>query len=319
MGMLVNGEWSNDDNRIHNGVYIRQAALYSDDLPTHCLEEIKAYPGRFVLFASYSCGWCHRVMLTITFKEISSLIPVYVIGGKRIQGYPMNNNQPFPMPKSNKVITYLHELYSMHNETYTGRATVPVLWDTKTNQIICNESAILIRAFNKINVSPSSLDLYPTEMHSEIERWNDSVYENLSNAVYEAGFSTKESEITKKVTTVYDFLAQLETHFAKNKYLMGDHITESDIRLFSTLIRFDTSYTTVFRCLKKPLTDFKNVMDYTRMIYQLPNVSKDIDFDAMYQSCLENDSKSQTDSLEKPIIDWGQPISRTFNSETIEK
>lgn len=311
--MLIKGQWSDEDKRVIDGVYARAASAYQDEIPQTVLEQIKDQPGRFVIFASYSCGWSHRIMLARIFKQVESLLPVHIIGGKRIQGYPLNDNQPFHMPNSDRIFTYLHQVYSLNDPQYTGRATVPVLWDTQQEKIVCNESTTILKALNALN--PDAPDLYPQSLAGDIDKWNSDSYECLSNAVYQVGFSQKQQEKQRNIDLIDAFLARLEGHLESNKFLLGDTFTEADIRLFSTLIRFDTCYYTLFKCASKQLIEYPNTMSYTRYIYQLPGVSESINFDVMYQACKENDSFNSQHILPMPGIDWQQAPTRKWDRE----
>jgi putative glutathione S-transferase len=231
-----------------------------------------------------------------------------MIGGKRVQGYPMNNNESFLLPNTQDSIVYLHQLYSLSDHEYTGRATVPVLWDSVTRKIICNESLTLLRAFNHLDYSDDTPDLYPVGLQLEIDRWNEDIYEKLSNAVYRVGFSISKEEKSRSIIEIDTFITTLEQHFSKYRYLVGEQLTEADLCLFSTLVRFDTCYYALFKCASAPLPASKNVMSYARRIYQMPSIAQSINFDVMYNASKENDIRFGQHILPKPNINWDTPI-----------
>lgn len=306
MGMLINGKWTEEDDKVKNGIYIRKPSIYKKPISKNILTDIVANPGRFILFASYSCAWSHRAMLAIVIKELEHTILIQMIGGKRIQGYPMNNNEPFTLPNTRQDVTYLHQLYTMSDAQYTGRVTVPVLWDSLTGKIICNESSMILRSLNTIG--NKKVDLSPSKKIEEIHSWNDDIYENLSNAVYEVGFSTSSQKKESSILKIKNFLDKMENHLEDKRFILGDILTETDINLFTSLIRFDTCYYTIFKCSSKKLTSYKNLMTYTKRIYQIPNIAKTINFDLMYKMSVENDSKENQQVLPKPDINFMTPI-----------
>jgi len=302
--MLVNGHWTEEDQRLQNGVFVRAASTCGIEITEECLQSIVDEPGRFILFASYSCGWSHRVMLARIFKQVEDLVPLYIIGGKRMQGYPMNNNEIFRLPNTQIDIVYLHQLYSLHDKQYTGRATIPILWDSLTKTIVCNESSVLLRALNRLNYKNNTPNFYPVHLQDEIDRWNKNIYENLSNAVYRVGFSIDIEEKARCVLEIEKFLMSIEDHFGEYSFLVGEQLTEADLCIFPTLIRFDICYYALFKCSTAPLSSYKNIMSYARRIYQMPGVAQSVNFDVMYNASKENDIGDGVIILAAPYVDW---------------
>jgi len=221
-----------------------------------------------------------------------------------MQGYPMNNNEIFRLPNTQIDIVYLHQLYSLHDKQYTGRATIPILWDSLTKTIVCNESSVLLRALNRLNYKNNTPNFYPVHLQDEIDRWNKNIYENLSNAVYRVGFSIDIEEKARCVLEIEKFLMSIEDHFGEYSFLVGEQLTEADLCIFPTLIRFDICYYALFKCSTAPLSSYKNIMSYARRIYQMPGVAQSVNFDVMYNASKENDIGDGVIILAAPYVDW---------------
>jgi putative glutathione S-transferase len=177
---------------------------------------------------------------------------------------------------------HLHELYTRNDPHYTGRATVPVLWDRKTGRMVSNESADIIRMFNSAfrEYSNNLVDLYPPALQQEIDQLNDYYYENFNNGVYRAGFATSQTAYDEAYEQVFASLDQMEKRLeAGGPYILGQQLTETDIRLFVTLVRFDVAYHGIFKCNKKRVSDYPNVSAYLKRLYALPGISETVDFD----------------------------------------
>lgn len=180
---------------------------------------------------------------------------------------------------------YLYQVYLKADPNYSGRVTVPVLWDKQTNTIVNNESAEIMRMFNTAfnNITGNYDDYYPEHLQSEIDAMNDFVYPNINNGVYKAGFSTNQAVYEKEVTKLFAALDKLEEQLANQQFLVGNQLTEADIRLFTTLVRFDAVYFGHFKCNIKALVDYPNLWDYTKRLYNHAGIAKTVDFDHIKQ------------------------------------
>ncbi len=297
MGMIINGHWCHSsDKDFESGAPTRRAVKFNGPIPRDVIQRLKTTPSDFVLVASKSCPWSHRVTLTLTLRQLTGHIPVHIAGGSRVEGYgllPVG-----PLTHAHGVgPRHVHEIYTATDPNFTGRATVPLLLDTRYNQIISNESDQIVKALDQ--VGEISL-LYPAELHREIEGFNQVLYENLGNAVYKAGLARKQSAYEAAVSSVFETLQLLEVMLDKRVYVHGDHITLSDLYLFAILVRFDAVYYTHFRCSYKRLIEYPNLWAYARRIYQLPGIAKTVDFETIREGYYLNDG----DHNPYKIIGW---------------
>lgn len=314
MGMLIEGRWTDTDQIIINGAYKRQASIHNQDIAPDTIKSIGEAPERFHLIASLSCPWSHRAMIVRQLKQLQNFIPIHIAGGQRIQGYPINDGKPWIVPGSRRSIVHLHQLYTLSNPMHTGRPTVPVLWDSHTQTIISDESAKIIRAFDAVQLIDHDFDftLLPKNLITEIDGFNTRIYQNLSNAVYKAGFAESQTAYDEAVQHVFETLNQLEEHLAQHRYLLGSIITEADWRLFPTLVRFDIVYFKHHNCSQHRLIDYANLWAYARDLYAWQGVAKTINFDIIHSSSYENDVKNSNTHI-IPVIpetDWLAPHGR---------
>lgn len=228
---------------------------------------------RFHLFVSYACPWAHRTLIVRKLKNLEPLIDVSVT-----DAYMGDQGWTFSTDRDPR---YLSELYVSSDHNYTGKVSVPVLWDKKERTIINNESSEIIRIFNSAfdSFTDSIIDLYPEHLHELIDEINDKVYHNVNNGVYRAGFASSQKAYEKAFDALFETLDDLEKLLAHSKFLTGNYLTEADIRLFTTLIRFDPVYYVHFKCNKKRIADYLNLFDYLKCIYQIPEVRETCHFD----------------------------------------
>lgn len=314
MGMLINGQWSTQDQIIKQGAYVRQSSVYQQEISQETIQAIRAEPGRFHLIASLSCPWSHRVMIVHRLKGLESVMPLQIAGGKRMEGYPVNGGKDWAVPGSERVIEHLHELYTMSDSLHTGRSTVPVLWDSHTQSIVSNESTKIMRALEQVPASDEALDftLLPPHQISEIDDLNQNIYENFSNGVYRAGFAEQQAPYDEAIEQVFQAMDDLELRLSQQRYLMGAHITEADWRLFPTLLRFDAVYFVLHRCSRQRLIDYPHLWAYARDLYAWNKIEKTIDFEAIRRSSYENDTSNNPNSIiaVTPEADWLAPHGR---------
>lgn len=289
MGLLVDGVWHDEwyDTKSTGGRFIRTDSQFRHWVTTDGSAGptgeagFKAEKGRYHLYLSYACPWAHRTLIMRHLKGLEDFISVSFVSpymlekGWTFEDYPGVIGDPIHHAK------YLYEVYLAANSNYSGRVTVPVLWDKQTETIVNNESSEIIRmlnsAFDEIGAKPGNYS--PEEWIEEIDKMNELVYDNLNNGVYKAGFATEQSVYEEEVTRLFETLDKLELHLEDRTYLVGNQLTEADIRLWTTLIRFDPVYFGHFKCNIRPLVDYPNLWYFTRMIYNLEGIAETVNMD----------------------------------------
>ncbi len=241
----------------------------------------KAEAGRYHLYVSLACPWASRTLIARKLKLLDSLITVSVTEplsteqGWRFGDYPGADRDAL------NGATYLREIYMRADPDFTGRVTVPVLWDKQTKTIVNNESADIVRMLNSAfaALAEPSVDLYPEECRAEIDSWNDRIYPNLNNGVYRAGFATTQEAYDDAFRGVFATLDELEAHFAARHFIVGERLTEADVRLFVTLIRFDLAYYGLFKCNLKRIADYPALNKYLRRMLEFPGIRETVNVD----------------------------------------
>ncbi len=300
--MLIDGRWHDDaDRTMQNGAYRREASTLPSHLDEAILAALKQTPERFVLVASSSCPWSHGAMLAWQLKGFAERLPRQMAGGPRVEGYAILPDGPLPAD-----IRHVHQLYAATDSTYTGRATVPVLWDGRGRAVLSNSSEDIMVALDKAG---RGLGLYPVDLADEMEAFLPQLFNGLSNAVYRAGMAQRQDEYEEATASVYATLHALEERLSTQTYLFGEAITAADLRLFATLVRYDTVYATHFRCTRYRLTDFPAQWRFTRRIYQMPGIAQTVDFDEIRRGYYLNDGSHNPFGLvaDQPEIDWMDP------------
>ena len=292
MGLLVDGKWQDEwyDTKKSDGRFVRQDAGFRNWVTTQGTAGVtgasgfKAEAGRYHLYVSLACPWAHRTLIVRQLKSLVDKISLTIVDPLMLnEGWTIEGNFADTLPDSVNGKMRLHEVYSLAKPNYTGRVTVPVLWDKKTNAIVSNESADIVRmlnsAFNELDGVNATLDLYPEAFRSKIDTINARVYDHINNGVYKAGFATTQEAYDEAVTVLFDGLNSVELLLAEQRYLAGDQITEADWRLFTTLIRFDAAYHGHFKCNLRQIINYPNLSNYTRELYQVPGVAETVNFD----------------------------------------
>lgn len=288
MGLLVDGKWHDQwyDTEGNGGRFIRTEAQYRnwitpDGSPGPTGEGgFKAEPNRYHLYVSMACPWANRTLIMRKLKNLEDMISVSVVNPLMAENgwtfEPAVGVIPDPVINA----TYLHELYTHVDPNYSGRVTVPMLYDLKQNKIVNNESSEIMRMLNTAfyGVGAKEGDYYPKELQEEIDAVNELVYHNVNNGVYKAGFATNEGVYQEEVGRLFKTLDQLEARLENQRYLVGDQITEADWRLFTTLIRFDSVYYSHFKCNIRQIRDYKNLWRYTRELYNWPGIAETVNF-----------------------------------------
>lgn len=290
MGLLVNGEWVDQwyDTKKHGGEFVRESAQLRDWIgeaaETGAETDGRSYPAqadRYHLYVSLACPWAHRILIMRKLKGLESLIGASHVSPLMLdKGWTYDQSEGASGDPINHV-DYHHQLYTMTDPAYTGRVTVPVLWDKQRSAIINNESADLMRIFNRAfdELTGNDLDFYPEDLRSIIDDVNDDVYDHINNGVYKSGFATEQQVYEKHVQALFDALDRMEKRLSEQRYLAGEWLTEADIRLFTTLIRFDAVYYGHFKCNFKRIEDYPNLAHYVRELYQWPGIAETVNMD----------------------------------------
>jgi putative glutathione S-transferase len=238
----------------------------------------KAEAGRYHLYVAWNCPWAHRVLIYLALKKLETAFSVaYSIPGLRENGWTFEDNPQFPdcMPDRVNGFHYLHQAYAAADPRYTGKVTVPTLWDRKTKRIVNNESSEIIRMLNSEfkGIAGDDTDYYPAPLRGEIDRLNDFVYSRINNGVYRCGFARSQEAYNAAYDALFDALDEIDSRLGKQRYLVGNQLTEADWRLFPTLVRFDVAYFSLFRCNRQRIADYPNLSRYLRELYRMPGIA----------------------------------------------
>jgi glutathionyl-hydroquinone reductase len=287
MGLLVDGKWLDQwyDTKSTKGAFVRTTAQFrnwvtSDGAPGPSgTGGFKAEPGRYHLYVSLACPWAHRTLIFRSLKKLEGLITVSIVHPlMRENGWTFDTS--FDQATGDTLLekSLLHEIYTCADSAYSGRVTVPVLWDKKKGTIVSNESSEIIRMFNSAfdDLGAAAGDFYPQKLHEEIDTINALVYEKINNGVYRAGFATTQSAYHDAFEALFGTLDLIEKRLSKHRYLVDNQMTEADWRLFTTLVRFDAVYVSHFKCNKKRIADYPNLSAYLRDLYQVPGISETV-------------------------------------------
>ena len=287
MGQLVDGKWEDVwyDTKSTKGKFVRQSAAFRNWItasgePGPSGEGgFQAELGRYHLYVSLACPWAHRTLIFRKLKGLEEAISVSVVNAYMgAEGWTFEPGDGVVADGVNNV-SRLHEVYTLADANYTGRVTVPVLWDKNKKTIVSNESAEIIRmlnsAFDEVGAQPG--DYYPEELRDEIDTLNRTIYSNINNGVYKAGFATTQAAYEEAANTLFTTLDSLEERLSSQRYLVGSKVTEADWRLFTTLVRFDPVYVGHFKCNRRRLIDYQNLWGYVCDLYQTPGVADTVD------------------------------------------
>ncbi|PCD01230.1 glutathione S-transferase family protein [Halopseudomonas pelagia] len=280
MGRLVNGTWHDEwyDTKSTDGEFVREDAGFRGAVEKG--GRFAPESGRYHLYVSLACPWAHRTLIMRKLKGLESHIDVTVVEPHMLEeGWTYNPPEPL------YGYTRHHQLYTHAKSDYTGRVTVPVLWDKQEETIVNNESAEIIRLFNSAfnDLTGDTQDFYPETLREEIDRINTRVYDEINNGVYKSGFATTQKAYEKACRTLFEALDWVEGLLAERRYLAGEQITEADWRLFTTLVRFDPVYHGHFKCNIRRIEDYPHMAGYLRELYQWPGVADTVDFEHIKQ------------------------------------
>ncbi|NYT57730.1 glutathione S-transferase family protein [Alcaligenaceae bacterium] len=324
MGLLVNGKWHDQwyDTSSTGGNFVRSDAQFRNWItpdgsagPTGTAG-FRAEPGRYHLYVSLACPWASRALILRALKGLEQMISLSVV--HPYMGEHGWTFDPAPGVVADPVgnANYMYEVYLRAQPDYSGRVTVPVLWDLHRNTIVNNESSEIIRMLNSAfdGVCAREGDYTPAELLPEIDTINAIVYDAVNNGVYKAGFATDQQVYEQEVGKLFGCLDELEAQLGQQRYLLGDRITEADWRLFTTLIRFDSVYHGHFKCNLKRLVDYPNLWSYTRELYQWPGVAATVNFDHIKQHYYGSHHSINPNGIIPlgPVLDLQKPSSRQW-------
>ncbi|MCX5519356.1 glutathione S-transferase family protein [Kaistia defluvii] len=324
MGLLVDGVWQDQwyDTRNTGGRFQRSAAGFrnwvtADGRPGPTGRGgFKAEAGRYHLYIARACPWAHRVMIFRALKGLETMIDYSVVHWLMAEnGWTFAPGEGVTEDKINGF-AFLHQVYTKADPDYSGRVTVPVLWDKQTGTIVSNESSEIIRMMNSAfdGIGARTGDYYPEALRPEIDALNARIYDTVNNGVYKAGFATSQSAYEEAIHPLFASLDWLEGLLSQQRYLAGDRLTEADWRLFTTLLRFDPVYVGHFKCNLRRLVDYPALWSYTRELYQMDGIRETVDFDHIKRHYYESHKTINPTGIVPlgPILDFDERPDRAF-------
>jgi len=300
----------------NDGEFVRHQTSFRDQIQANGSTAFEPATGRYHLYVSYACPWAHRTLVTRKLKGLDEAISFNVVS-------PLLPNTGWSFETSYSGSTgdtvnghdSLRDVYRTSNPDFEGAITVPVLWDKASNRIVNNESAEIIRMFNSefqdFATNPR-LDLYPEDKRTQIDELNDWIYPSINNGVYRCGFATKQPAYSHAFSELFDALDRVEGILADSRYLTGDELTEADVRLFTTLVRFDSVYVTHFKTNLRRIIDYPNIWGYTRDIYQLPGIAETVDMAHIKSHYFESHTHINPFGIvpDGPLLNFDEPHCR---------
>ena len=289
MGLLVEGVWHDQwyDTSKSGGRFQRNESVFRNWVTADGTAGpsgdagFAAEPGRYHLYVSLACPWAHRTLILRALKKLEDAISVSVVHWHMAEhGWEFREGDGCTGDSLGDA-RYLHQVYTRADPEYSGRVTVPILWDKKTGTIVSNESAEIIRMLNSAfdAFADDTIDLYPEALRAEIDAVNERVYHSVNNGVYKCGFATSQAAYEEAFTALFESLSWLEDRLSRQRYLAGARITEADWRLFTTMVRFDPVYVGHFKCNARRLVDFPNLWGHTRELFQMPGIAETVNLD----------------------------------------
>lgn len=323
MGLLVDGKWHDQwyDTKSTDGKFVRSKAQFRNWITPNGSAGPSGNPGfkaeasRYHLYASYACPWVHRVLIYRKLKGLEDMIDVSFVHWYMAEsGWTFHKDENGIVGDRLFDLEFAHQIYTKADPTYSGRVTVPILWDKKTNTIVSNESSEIIRMLNSAfdDIGAKKGDYYPQELRAEIDDLNERIYNNINNGVYKSGFSTSQEAYEEAVRPLFETLDWLEERLGQSRFLLGDRPTEADWRLFPTLYRFDCIYVGHFKCSLKRIMDYPNLWTYARDLYQWPGIKDTVNMEHARRHYYEShDTINPTRIVPiEPKINWDEPHNR---------
>lgn len=323
MGLLVDGEWHDlwYDTKSTGGKFVRSESQFRNWITADGSAGpsgdagFQAESGRYHLYVSYACPWAHRTLVFRQLKDLEDHISVSAVHPDMLsKGWTFETDDHGADGDALFGSDYAHQIYTRADPTYSGRVTVPILWDKKQNTIVSNESSEIIRMLNSAfnAITGNTDDYWPKDMRDAIEEVNARIYSTINNGVYKSGFATSQEAYDEAVHALFESLDWLEERLSENRYLMGDKLTEADWRLFTTLIRFDPVYHLHFKCNRRRIVDYPNLWAYTRELYQWPGVADTVNLNHIvrhYHYSHESINPHRIIPI-NPVLDYDAPHNR---------
>ncbi len=323
MGLLVDGVWRDQwyDTKKSGGSFERSAAKFRNWITADGSAGpsgdagFAAESGRYHLYVSYACPWAHRALIFRKLKGLEDHIGVSAVHSDMLgDGWTFQTDDHGATGDRLYGLPFARDIYLKADHKFSGRVTVPILWDTERETIVSNESSEIIRMFNSAfdAITGNDDDYWPADLRAAIEPVNDRIYETFNNGVYRAGFATTQEAYDAAVHPLFDTMDWIDDRLSEKRYLMGDRLTEADWRLFTTLVRFDKVYHLHFKCNRKRLIDYPHLWAYTRELFQVPGVAETVNFDHIvrhYHYSHETINPHRIIPI-NPVIDFAAPHGR---------
>ena len=315
LGMLVDGKWTTEwTERDDRGKFNRMPTQFRNWIKKEGSSAFQPEPNRYHLYVSLACPWAHRTLIMRNLKGLQDVISISIVDPEMGDDGWKFSEGPGCIPDAVNSCNYLRELYLKANPQYTGRVTVPVLWDKPNRHMINNESREIIRMLDLEfeAYAKSGLNLYPKELQAQIDQTMDAIYQPINNGVYRSGFASTQTAYEEAVTELFDHLDRWENLLENQRYLCGNQLTEADVCMFTTLFRFDPVYHGHFKCNLRRIVDYPNLWNYIKDIYQTPGVKETCNLDHIKRHYYKSHTQiNPTRVVPKgPIINFDEPHDR---------
>lgn len=316
LGMLVDGKWtSKREQEDSQGRFIRPSTTFRNSITADGSSGYPAEAGRYHLYVSLACPWAHRTLIMRQLKGLTEAISISIVDPFMGDEGWFFSDAPGTIPDSVNGVQYLRDIYLTAEPNYTGRVTVPILWDKEKGTIVNNESREIIRMFDtqfNNGVGNSEVDLYPEQLRDVIDQTIDAIYQPINNGVYRAGFATQQEAYEEAVTELFDNLDHWEEVLGKQRYLCGNQLTEADICIFTTLLRFDAVYYVHFKCNLRQIREYPHLWNYLKELYQLPGVKETCNLDHIKQHYYKSHPNVNPTGIvpKGPLINFDEPHNR---------
>ncbi len=286
MGQMIDGVWSRENifTEIEaDGSYQKKPSFFRGHVTADGADGFKAEPGRYILYNSMACPWAQRVVLFRSLKLLEDIVPMFNTSQNPDGGGWWFGGEKHKVPGTDVEVQFLHEIYALADSVYTGKVTVPTLWDSHKKTVVNNESSEIIRMFNSafVDFAAETPDMYPEALRPEIDAMNEKILRGVNDAVNGCGRVTDQDAYERAYDLLFESLDELEDLLGRQKYLCGDVQTEADWRLFPTLVRFDAIYYVGYKCNKRRIEDYPNLSNYARDLFQTPGISNTCDVSEM--------------------------------------
>lgn len=276
MGMMIDGKWDEEatDTRGKTGAFDRTASTFRRQVTADASSGLRAEAGRYHLFLAFGCPWCHRVMIFLKLKRLEEVISTSYVHHALGEG-----GWAFRTPDPQFGVRFAHDIYRKAVPNFTGRCTVPILWDKKAATIVNNESSEIIRMLNRefVAFTDDRTDYYPADLAPRIDAINERIYHHVNNGAYRCGFAMSQEPYEQAVRGMFETFDWIEETLSHQTYLLGERQTEADWRLFPTLVRFDCAYYPLFKCNLRHVYEYPSIWRYTKALYAVPGIARTVD------------------------------------------